>query len=779
MQSEIRLEYINKFIEGKYKFKKNIEKEIYDVNFDQFEEKYKSYKLGLSNFCLNRCCQNYISTLIEKNKFKNYDIKYSDNPEEEFLIRLSLNELRDHIPNFQYTYKLDCDKLYCENMYNTIPLSKYLQSCCSEDVFSILLQFENAMNISNEYFNFHINCLNNFQIKKFNNKIKIPIYNFKRENYQKEYHETSILLYIIPDKDNITIENFKFGWYKKLKNYELNALESKNFLDLLCKYHTNDTKLKRIKCQFLRSITYGYEHRFFVNYLCSDKLPMIEELKPSLYFKNKILIIGCGSVARCTLPILIKKLGLKCSQITMIDFLDNRKYVEKFINDGLTFIQVKITPENYRCILNENLCSGDFLLDLAYNIETIDLIRWCNENNVLFCNTSVEEWDPYEDLSVKDPRLITLYHKQLELIESAKNNKSTAIVDVGCNPGMVNVIIKKGIVDIALVLCNKGILNKNKINKLIKENNYPELAKEIDLQVIHISERDTQLPKKPKKVNEFVGTWSVEGLREEATALAEMGFGTHEKYYPENAILHEYGPNNAICLSSMGMNTIVRSYIPGSNLNGFVIRHGESISMSRALTCYNENNEAIYRPSVYYAYCPCDATINSLHEFKMNAYQCNRENDRILFDEIIDGYDAVGCLMMGPKFGSWWIGSILDIHQTRQMIGRGHNPTVLQVAAHLTSCVLHCIKNPNCGLLFADDLDYKDILPECVDMFGDFLSEPVDWDPLVTDDDFLVFGKNKPSEEDKYQFNTFLIKLNTYQLDNDYMEMYYYNNQDE
>ena len=85
---------------------------------------------------------------------------------------------------------------------------------------------------------------------------------------------------------------------------------------------------------------------------------------------------------------------------------------------------------------------------------------------------------------------------------------------------------------------------------------------ELGVKLIHVSERDTQITNRPKEVDEFVGTWSIEGLREEGIAPAEMGWGTHEKDMPLFANMPEYGPKNQIFLSQMGMNTWVRSWIP-------------------------------------------------------------------------------------------------------------------------------------------------------------------------------------------------------------------------
>jgi homospermidine synthase len=55
--------------------------------------------------------------------------------------------------------------------------------------------------------------------------------------------------------------------------------------------------------------------------------------------------------------------------------------------------------------------------------------------------------------------------------------------------------------------------------------NFPKLAQELNIRVIHISERDTQITNKPKEVNEFVNTWSPEGFYEEGVAPTELGWG--------------------------------------------------------------------------------------------------------------------------------------------------------------------------------------------------------------------------------------------------------------
>ena len=50
---------------------------------------------------------------------------------------------------------------------------------------------------------------------------------------------------------------------------------------------------------------------------------------------------------------------------------------------------------------------------------------------------------------------------------------------------------------------------------------------------IHIAERDTQRATSEKPMGVFVNTWSVEGFVSEGLQ-AELGWGTHEKWMPEN-----------------------------------------------------------------------------------------------------------------------------------------------------------------------------------------------------------------------------------------------------
>jgi len=489
---------------------------------------------------------------------------------------------------------------------------------------------------------------------------------------------------------------------------------------------------------------------------------MMVKDKKQVKFKGKILIIGCGSVSQCAIPLVLRLIDVPAKNVTIMDFVDNKKRVADSLRKGVKYVRDRVTKENYQKLLAKYVGPGDLIIDLAWNIDCLAITTWCRNNDVLYCNTSVEEWDPYKDEQRNDPTKYTLYTRHMEIREMIQkwgdNNGPSCVVDHGANPGLVSHFTKKALIDIA----NKIIKEKPKdqrVAELIEYLNAKDFAKIAMLtgtKVIHISERDTQITDQPKEVNEFVNTWSIEGFYEEGVAPAELGWGTHEKYLPEGAFLHETGPRNQICLRTLGMRTWVRSMVPCGEITGMVIRHGEDFSISDRLTVWKDG-KAIYRPTVHYAYCPSDCAINSLHELEMRQYKM-QEKQRIMSDEIIGGRDELGVLLMGHDFKSWWCGSLLDIHTARKFVPH-QQATTLQVAISVVAAAIWMIKNPRRGFLLPDDLEHEEILKIAVPFIKPFISNAYDWTPLKNlNTKFTKFDMPRPKDEDVWQFSTFLVK---------------------
>jgi homospermidine synthase len=108
---------------------------------------------------------------------------------------------------------------------------------------------------------------------------------------------------------------------------------------------------------------------------------------------------------------------------------------------GATYIQEQLTRENMDQFLSKYLSAGDFLLDLAWNIDANEIIGWAHDHGVIYLNTSIEEWDPYSAGADRHPTERTLYWRHMKLrklTDTWKGQGPTAIVEHGANPGLVS-----------------------------------------------------------------------------------------------------------------------------------------------------------------------------------------------------------------------------------------------------------------------------------------------------------------------------------------------------
>ena len=164
------------------------------------------------------------------------------------------------------------------------------------------------------------------------------------------------------------------------------------------------------------------------------------------------LVLGCGSVAQCAIPLMIRDLKFDPKTITIVDTRDNRHRVADVLAMGVSYELDGVTRENLDSFLSARVGNGDILLDLAWNIDGPTIIEWCRDHGVRYLNTSVELWDPYHDMQTTTPQDRTLYvrHQEMrKMIERwGSNNGPSAVVEHGANPGMVSHLVKRALVDI-------------------------------------------------------------------------------------------------------------------------------------------------------------------------------------------------------------------------------------------------------------------------------------------------------------------------------------------
>ncbi len=439
-------------------------------------------------------------------------------------------------------------------------------------------------------------------------------------------------------------------------------------------------------------------------------------------FPGRILIVGFGSIGQGVLPLLLRHIGIAPERITIVTAADRgREEAEKY---GVKFVKEALTRENHRRILTPLLGRGDFLLNVSVEVSSIALIKLCWERGAMYLDTCIEPWPGgYTDPTVPAARRTNYALREEALALRPGNTRApTAVVTHGANPGLVSHFAKQALLNIA---ADTGVDAANPASRA----DWGNLARQLGVKVMHIAERDTQVTHAPKEAGEFVNTWSIAGFVSEGSQPSEMGWGTHEKNFPRDGKRHDFGCMAAIYLMQPGAATRVRTWTPrAGHFHGFCITHGESISMADYYTV-REGSQIAYRPTVHYAYHPCDSAVISIHELLGRNYQ-QQERQRILMADIADGgIDELGVLLAGHKKNAYWFGSQLSIEAARRLAPY-NNATSLQVCAAVLSGVIWAMENPNCGLVEPDDLDFRRNLEICQTYLGPVVGEYTDWTPL-------------------------------------------------
>ena len=468
--------------------------------------------------------------------------------------------------------------------------------------------------------------------------------------------------------------------------------------------------------------------------------------KKHLDFKGRMVMIGFGSIGQGVLPLIFRHLGIKPSQITIIAE-DDRGGLPETKRYGVEFIQKRLTQANYRKTLAGRIGKGDFVVNLSVEVASTALVELCQEKGAFYIDTCIEPWpggytDPHLSVSLRSNYAL---REQMLKLRSKYRSGPTAVIAHGANPGLVSHFVKQALMNIAKDTGVRAAIPTNR-------EGWGQLARRLGIKAIHVAERDTQVSPRPKEVGEFVNTWSIDGFVSEGSQPAEMGWGTHEKALPPDGARHKFGCGAAIYLNQPGLLTRVRTWTPLEGpFHGFIITHNESISMADYFTL-RQGNEVVYRPTVHYAYHPCDQAIMSMHEVSgKNLHQQKRQ--RLIVDEIVSGRDELGVLLMGHKKGAYWYGSQLDIEETRRLTPY-NNATSVQVCAPVLSGIIWALENPDRGIVEADEMDFARNLEICMPYLGPVVGEYSDWTPLQ--DRSRLFPEDV-DKRDPWQFKNFRV----------------------
>src|SRR3954447_7191009 len=466
--------------------------------------------------------------------------------------------------------------------------------------------------------------------------------------------------------------------------------------------------------------------------------------------EGAIVMIGFGSIGRGTLPLIERHFEFDKSRFVVIDpsNKDRRLLDER----GIRFVQTALTSENYREVLTPLLTAGGgqgFCVNLSVDTSSHDIMALARELGCLYIDTVVEPWAGFYFDRSHGPEARTNYALRETILDLRRRTPGgpTAISCCGANPGMVSWFVKQALLHVAAEL-------KLEAEEPKTREAWARLMRDAGVKGIHIAERDTQRATSEKPMGVFVNTWSVEGFVSEGMQPAELGFGTHERWMPENARTQQTGSRAAIFLLQPGANTRVRSWTPTAEAQyGFLVTHNESISIPDFFTLW-EDGKAVYRPTCHYAYHPCNEAVLSLHEMFGQAGRVQDKHHILTEDEIVDGIDELGVLLYGHARNAYWYGSQLSIEETRRLAPY-QNATGLQVTSAVLAGMVWALENPAAGILEADEIEFRRCLQVQRPYLGPAIGASPDGTPLAGRPGFFP---EDIDASDPWQFRNVLVR---------------------
>lgn len=432
----------------------------------------------------------------------------------------------------------------------------------------------------------------------------------------------------------------------------------------------------------------------------------------------KIVLIGYGSIGQALTPMLRRHFP-ELESIRAFAADDHGVDVAKCY--GVQFALHPLNADNFQRVLAQALSPGDLLINVSVNVSSLALMAWCQENRVMYLDTCLEPWEGgYEHGQ------LTNYALREQAMALRGKGHVTALVANGANPGLITHFVKKGLEELALI---KGVEFCG---------SHAKLAMELGVSTVQVAERDTQDDRRIYPRNTFVNTWSVDGFMSELCRQpVEMGWGSHER--PRHDVLAFDRPGSVSMPGRTGLDTRVRSWVPSlGEQEAHLVTHHEAHSIAAMLTV-REHGALAYRPTVYYAYRPCNKAMEMIDRLRRKVEHPD-EVERAVMQDPVTGQDELGTLLVHAT-GAYWYGSTLTVDQAKSLAPH-NNATSMQVVATIVASIKWMLLHPDEGVVEAEDVDHNFILAESLAYLGHVRGVESGWRPADVEapqlQDFLI-----------------------------------------
>jgi homospermidine synthase len=437
-----------------------------------------------------------------------------------------------------------------------------------------------------------------------------------------------------------------------------------------------------------------------------------------------VVIMGFGNIGQALAPLLRRR--FRDVPVCVIDDRMSPAQVNVAETFGFTWQRGCLRADTYVALLQSQVREGTLLLNLATSIDSLTVLCWAQSRGAWYLDTCIDPWVYHDgELATGHNTNYRMRHAVLERQAAQRQARQvlpTAVVAHGANPGMVSILAKEALMRMARRWLTTPVAPAGRAE-------WAQLAQTLGVRVIQVSERDTQSGTVARAPGEFVNTWSVDGFVAEALQPVEMGWGTHEAHGQWQQLVrgHAVGDRSGVYAPRLGVHTRVKTRTPAAGeVTAWLISHNEAFSIASWLTL-QQGGQVVYRPTVYYAYHPCDEAAASLALLE-GGDRSKLRAARVLKDEISGGIDELGVLLLSDRFPALWFGSQLSAARARAL-APCNNATSLQVVSSVMGAVAWVLQNPLAGIVESEDLDHALLMQHAAPCWEPLVEAVFDWHP--------------------------------------------------
>ena len=392
-----------------------------------------------------------------------------------------------------------------------------------------------------------------------------------------------------------------------------------------------------------------------------------------------------------------------------------------------------------------------FCVNLSVDTGSVDIMTMCREIGALYIDTVIEPWLGFYFDKSNGPEKRSNYALR-ETLLAAKHKSpggTTAVSTCGANPGMVSWFVKQALLDIARD-------TKHRIQRAEEPRRLGASSRTSSASRASISPSATPSARRSRsRSNVFVNTWSVEGFVSEGMQPAELGWGTHEKWMPDNGRKHTEGCGAAIYLMQPGANTRVRSWCPTPGAQyGFLVTHNESISIADYFTVRDGQQGGLSPDLPLRLSSRQRRGAVAARDVRRRPARCSRHGTfSTRTRSSTASTNSACCSTATPRTPT---GTARSSRSRRPAsIAPYQNATGMQVSSAVLAGMVWALENPEAGIVEADEMDFRRCLEIQTPYLGPVKGYYTDWTPLT--DRPGLFPEDIDTR-DPWQFRNVLVR---------------------